>query len=169
METNPKPSKTKSKTVIGFDYFYKRYKFKYLPEQIGFRGKIPRKVSLAVYKQIVNEYFDIYFKEIYHNNEKSYFLYTGTMEKILYSEKIMKHTNADGTPTLRKAGQTVGIMWYERPSVLFHFGVKIKKISSGRLSKIEKFFKSTTDINLIANFEKVYKQQFRNRNIFLNK
>lgn len=154
---------------IDLDYFHKHYHRKYLPELIGRRGKNERKIDKDLYKRIFMEYWDVYFKEIYFKNENSYFLYTGVMEKISFAECCLKKTDTEGNVWYEHRPDALGFAWYERPSLLFHWGVKILKLSgsSNRMPKIEKLFKSTTDINFIINFEKLLSNKRKLRKLYL--
>lgn len=172
MATTATPSRSKKyKFIFGLEYFYSRYKRKYAPHLIGHRGKNPRKISQETYKKILHEYFDIYLKEIYFKNEKSYFLYTGVMEKVYIREKIKERIVDENQKVYHRFKEHLNLMWYQRPSILFYLGVRLQKMKSSlaayKIHKIENLYESTTDIKLIANFEQVYEQQMRNRNIFL--
>lgn len=151
--------------VFGFKFFCNLFKKKYPPTMLGFKkGKRPINVSESLYKKILLEYFDIYFKEIYFIDGPSYFLYTGALEKVKYRPRFIMNRGVK-----KKIDASIGFMWFQRPSELFFVSCRIKKLtgSSNRLPAIEKIYKNNFDINLIVNFEEAIEIQKNNNNNFI--
>lgn len=154
-----------NREVYGVKHFYEKYNAKYAPSMFEkSKNKRPKKIPLSLYKKILTEYFDIYFKEIYFFNGPSYFLYTGSLEKVRYSQKVLRNYKET---YIKKP--SIGFMWYLRPSELFYFCCKLKKIigSTNRIPKIEKLFKMTNDIELIVNFDDAIRQNNLRKNNYL--
>lgn len=164
LEETPSNSKN-SREVFGVKYFYEKFSIKHHPQMFEKTKNVrPRKIPISLYKQILIQYFDIYFKEIYFFSGPSYFLYTGSLEKVRYSQKVLR--NYKGS-FIKKP--TIGFMWYLRPSELFYFCCKIKKMigSTNRIPKIEKLFKNSNDIELIVNFDDAIRANNLRKNNFL--
>lgn len=121
---------------------------------LGGKGLAEKQVSEELYRKIIMEYFDIYFKEVYFLNKPSYFLYTGILDKVLYRPRIIKKNQKNII-----AKTTIGFMWSMRPSNLFFYCVRFIKLtgSSNRIPKIENVYKNNFDIHLIPNFEDAIK------------
>lgn len=170
METTTEPlaERQQNKTnreVYGLKYFYEKYNTKHVPSMFEKSKKTrPQKIPLSLYKKILTEYLDIYFKEIYFFSGPSYFLFTGSLEKVRYSQKVLRNYKET---FIKKP--SIGFMWALRPSELFYFCCKLKKIigSTNRLPKIEKLFKMTNDVELIVNFEDAIKENELRRNNYL--
>jgi hypothetical protein len=147
-------SNTRFDEVYGIPYFMSEFKNKYPKYMLGEKGSKEKKVSESLYKQILVEYFDIYFKEIYFINRPSYFLYTGIMDKVLYRPRIIKKNQVNII-----AQATIGFMWSMRPSNLFFYCVRFIKLTGklNKIPKIEKLYKNNFDIHLIPNFEDAIK------------
>ena len=155
----------KNRTVYGVVNFYENYNKKHPPGMFEKTKNVrPKKIPISLYKQILIQYFAIYFKEIYFFSGPSYFLYTGSLEKVRYSQKVLR--NYKGS-FIKKP--TTGFMWYLRPSELFYFCCKLKKMigSTNRIPKIEKLFKNTNDIELIVNFDDAIRTNNLRKNNFL--
>lgn len=158
-----KPNRTKFDEVYGLDYFYDNYHRKYPPKFLGKKKGIrPIKIDKSLYKLILMEYLDVYFKEIYFLSGKSYFLWTGTLQKVLYRPRTIKNIKK------KIIGSTIGFLWENRPSNLFGIFVRFIKLtgSSNRLPKIEIIYKNNHDINLIANFEDVINKSRINKTLY---
>lgn len=159
MATTPKETKNRFDEIYSQRHFYEQYDRKYPKTMFGFKKGIrPVKISKQLHRKIILEYWDIYFKELYFNESKSYFLFGGTLQLILYPERMIK------APDLKFKPASIGFFWYQRPSVLFHKFIKFIKLtgSSNRLPKIENIFKKNQDIDLIITFDKAIKSQLKN-------
>ena len=158
-------NRTKFSEVFGFKYFCSKFKKKYPPAMLGEKKGIrPKSVSESLYKEILMEYLDIYFKEIYFLDGPSYFLYTGQLTKVKYRPRIIV------TRGIKKIiPASIGFMWYQRPSELFFVCTKLIKLSgsTNKIPQIEKIYKNNFDINLIVNFEDAIEEQKINKNNFL--
>lgn len=158
-------TKVIEKKVFGLNYFYDNFKNKYPPTMLGAKKGIrPIKVSKSLYKQILMEYLDIYFKEIYFLDGPSYFLYTGFLTKVKYRPRVIINK------LIKKLIPTsIGFMWYQRPSELFFLCCKFEKLtgSTNKLPQIEKLYKNNYDINLIVNFEDAIEEQRVNDNNYI--
>ena len=156
----------KSKEVYGLKYFHSKFKNKYPPTMLGAKkGVRPVAITVSLYKQILMEYLDIYFKEIYFLEGPSYFLYTGFLTKVKYRPRVIINK---GLKKIIPA--SIGFMWYQRPSELFFLCCKFEKLtgSSNKLPQIEKIYKNNFDVNLIVNFEEAIEaQRILNNNYIL--
>ena len=158
-----KPSKYDA--IFRLKYFHSKFKNKYPPKMLGEKkGLRPKNVSLSLYQKIFMEYLDIYFKEIYFLNGPSYFLYTGLLTKVKYRPRVIINRGIK-----KIISNSIGFMWYQRPSELFFLCTKLEKLtgSSNRIPKIEKIYKNNFDINLIVNFEEAIEEQRINNNNFI--
>lgn len=126
-------------------------------------GKINKRIPIALYEKIFTEYWDIYFKEIYFTNTRLYFLYSGTLEKVLYRPRIIKTHNVK-----KRLNPTIGFFWSERLTKLFTHTINLKKLTGtrNRLPKLDLMYKKIFDINLIANFEDVKTNAENNQTYF---
>jgi hypothetical protein len=160
--TKPRVNRTQFDEVYGLDYFYEKYKLKYPPSMFGQKGTRPKKIDKSLYKKILMEYLDIYFKEIYFLDPTSYFLYTGSFRKVLYANRVLKNMK-------KIANASIGFFWFQRPSYIFHSTVQFIRLtgSTNRLPEIEKIYKKNFDINLIANFEEVIIAEKINNNLYI--
>ena len=141
-KTNPTDHRTKFDKVYSLAYFYEKYNKKYPLTMHGAKkGIMPKKITFELYKKIFFEYQDIYFKELYFKQNSSYFLYTGSLELVSYSPRVIK---AGVTKIL---GCTIGFFWGIRPSVLFYDFVRIIRLtgSSNHIPKIELLYKNNLD------------------------
>lgn len=151
--------------TYGLKYFHQEFKKKYPPTMLGEKKGIrPVNVSVSLYKQILMEYLDIYFKEIYFLNGPSYFLYTGILEKVKYRPRVIINRGIK-----KIISSSIGFMWYHRPSELFFICCKLKKLtgSTNKLPEIEKIYKNNFDVNLIVNFEEAIEEQRINNNNYI--
>lgn len=164
METNQKQGRTKHDQVYGVKDFYESYDRKYDPALLGLKGKRHKKITFEQYKQIIAEYWDIRFKEIYFMPGSSYFLFTGLIQKVLYGSRIIKTHNK-----IKPLSPTIGFMWYMRPSGLFHTFCALNKLTgkTNRIPKIELLFKKNNDINLIPNFDQTVVQYGQDKNLYI--
>lgn len=159
------PNLNNNVEVFGLDYFYKNFENKYFPKMLGEKkGRAKINVSKQLYQKILQEYFDIYFKEIYFIDGPSYFLYTGILTKVKYRPRVIINKGIK-----KIINSTIGFMWYQRPAELFFVCCKLlkQKGSTNRLPKIEKLYKNNFDINLIVNFEEAIEEQRINKNLYL--
>jgi hypothetical protein len=158
-------SNSKFKEVYGLNYFYENFENKYSPKMMGEKkGVRPKKIAKSLYKKILLEYLDIYYKEIYFFTGPSYFLYTGILEKVKYSPRIIINKGVK-----KMINSSIGFMWYQRPSELFFICCKLVKLTgkTNRLPEIEKTYKNNFDVNLIVNFEDAIGEQKRNNNNYI--
>jgi hypothetical protein len=151
--------------VFGVDYFCDNFKNKYSPKMLGEKkGVRPKRIDKSLYKKILMEYLDIYFKEIYFLEGASYFLYTGLLTKVKYRPRVIINK---GIKKIINA--SIGFMWYHRPSELFFLCAKFEKLtgSTNKLPQIEKIYKNNFDVNLIVNFEDAIEEQRANNNNYI--
>lgn len=151
--------------TYGLKHFHQEFKKKYPPTMLGEKkGVRPVNVSISLYKKILMEYLDIYFKEIYFLNGPSYFLYTGILEKVKYRPRVIINRGIK-----KIILSSIGFMWYHRPSELFFICCKLKKLtgSTNKLPEIEKIYKNNFDVNLIVNFEEAIEEQRINNNNYI--
>lgn len=163
--TKDKPANSKYDETYGLEYFHSKFKKKYPPKMMGEKkGLRPKSISISLYKQILMEYLDIYFKEIYFLEGPSYFLYTGALQKVKYRPRIIINKGIK-----KLISSSIGFMWYQRPSELFFLCCKLEKLtgSTNKLPKIEKVFKNNFDVNLIVNFEEAIEEQRLNNNNYI--
>lgn len=158
-----RPHRTKFDAVYDSEFFYSQYDRKYSPELLGLKGKRPVKIDKSLYDKILREYWDLYFKEIYFLNKPIYFLYTGSLEKVLCSPTVIK------TKIKKVTNSVINLFWSKRPNQMFFCMVKFAKLTGKQnaIPKIELMYKNNFDINLIANFEQVIKEARRNDNLYL--
>lgn len=153
----------KQNEVYGLDDFYENYKRKYPPTMLGEKKGIRSvKISKLLYKKILMEYLDIYFKEVYFLEDKTYFLYGGMFKKVLYLPRVFKQKKTEVIPS------SIGFFWYMRGSSLFHYCVRFIKLTgtTNKLPQIEKIYKNGNDINLIPNFETVWQAHFKTKTLY---
>jgi len=158
-------SNSKFKEVYGLNYFLEQFDKKYPPTMMGEKKGIrPKKINRSLYKKILMEYLDIYFKEIYFINGPSYFLYTGMLEKVKYRPRIIVNKGVK-----KIINPSIGFMWYQRPSELFFICCKLVKLTgkTNKLPEIEILYKNNFDMNLIVNFEDAIEEQKNNNNNYL--
>lgn len=164
-DLNNNHNKANKIETYGLKYFQEKFENKYPPTMLGEKkGVRPIKVSVSLYKQILMEYLDIYFKEIYFLEGPSYFLYTGILAKVKYRPRVIINKGIK-----KIISSSIGFMWYHRPSELFFLCCKLKKLtgSSNKLPEIEKVYKNNFDVNLIVNFEEAIEEQRINNNNYI--
>lgn len=160
-----KVRKSKYEETYGAEYFCSKFLNKYPPTMLGEKkGVRPKRIDESLYKKILMEYLDIYFKEIYFLDGPSYFLYTGFLTKVKYRPRVIINKGIK-----KIVNASIGFMWYQRPSELFFLCCKLEKLtgSTNKLPQIEKLYKNNFDINLIVNFEDAIEQQRLNNNNFI--
>lgn len=163
-DNNNVTSNSKFSEVYGLDYFYENFPNKYPPKMMGEKGKRKRKITKSLYNKILLEYLDIYFKEIYFVEGPSYFLYSGMLQKVKYSPRVILN---HGVKKILQS--SIGFMWFKRPSELFFLCCKLVKLTgkTNRLPQIEKIYKNSFDVDLIINFEEAVDKENKNNNNYI--
>lgn len=119
-------------------------------------------VDLKLYKKVVKTYLKIYFTELYMNKVAKYFFLGGQAKLVLGTAVVFnKATNS-------VINKNINIFWYNRPSKKMWFMVTIKKMkgSSSALSKIENFFHTKYNKDLLPIFTKEQKKGKNNKTLY---
>lgn len=138
----------------------------------------PRKVTFVEFKFIIKTYLTIYFKELFFDLKPKAFFFGGYLKIVRYQNwsRILKDGNTK-KEKIHSGNDSLGLMWYLRPTKRFNHKFKIKKLtgSSNILPKIEKMCKRQNDIDNIPIFKtenkrltkskQLYRYVFRNSSI----
>lgn len=165
METNQ--TKTKDNYAsYGIADMHKTFDKKYPKSFLGLKGKQREKPDLKLCKKITKEYFDIFFKDLYLEKRKSYFLFGGTVG-IYCTPATVKKITKNGVTFYNKKDISITIFWYGLPTRLFYKFFKMSKLtgSTNMLPVIEKLFRANFSLELLPKFDRSVVREKEEQNL----
>lgn len=109
------------------------------------------KLHKTLFRKIISTYLNVYFNEFYYSNKPKYFMLSGVLDKVKGSSIIINSKKG-----IFKESNSIGWIWYLRPSVSFVSNVRLIKLkgSTSRLNKLEKKYILNNDIALLSPINK---------------
>lgn len=151
---------TKFEEVVDVNFFYENFSKVHTPIFLGEnKGLRKKKIDKKLYKKIFILYMDVYMKDLYFRKNNMYFFLGGMMKKCRTAETT-KIIVRNGIQSFSRKMSSIGLVWYLRPSQLFHVFVDLKKQngSTNKIFKIENIFKANHSIDLLPKFEEFKKE-----------
>lgn len=107
------------------------------------KSKTLQTLKKREYVSIVSTYMDVYFNELYYQDEPKYFFLGGLIEKLQGAKSVFK----------KRIIHPILLFWYQRPNILFFTDVKISKQNgtTNRIYKLDKKYKEERDIDILKN------------------
>lgn len=146
--------------ITKVDYFFDKFKYSGLNnfESLSKGGKTKKKITLAVYKSILLKFFTVYFYDLYFLKRKMYFFFGGE----IMLNKCGNWIRDRKLGGLKKAAESIGWFWFNRPCKRFEYAFKLKKQtgSSNRLPLIENEWKESNDVGILKTLSQLKKEGY---------